>query len=371
MRAPERTMQQLDPLGAGGSWDVALLISLGTWAFVVLQGIVDFSSAPSPDQSVLAVVIFTLAIAAHLWFAAPRHAPYHRTSFVGVAALLAVAAVFQISSVHGTTTSLSNDWGIYVVALILASSSVFRPGFETQLVGLGVIVVVGSALAFDTLSTAHPFGPAYYVVSGIAPIAIVILGQASYTFKATSVMLAWRSSIEKLRDENVPSLRSTLALSVGAQLADEFGDEVRPLLVRILDSGRISAGDAETARELATSLRARLISVSSQSWLERTGASVTDPDRRVDEYSPRARAAIIALIAGLGEAGAQRPTVRLSPDPGTRQLLAEAEWKTTDSEAKIRTALAPYLRVMYVLFDDVRVSYRGGQVTLKFQYGDR
>jgi hypothetical protein len=371
MRRTERTMQQLDPLGAGGSWDVALLISLGTWTYVVLDTVSDLTTAPEPALTMVAALSFTLAIVGHLWSAAPRHAPYTRTRFIAVSFFLVLGAVAQVISVGGTTTSLSNDWGVIVVALIVASSSVFRPAAEMQLVGLGVVLAIGTALALDPASREHPFGPAYYVVVGLSPIMIVVLGQASYTFKATTIMMSWRRSLEKLRDDSAPSVRTSLALSVGAQLAEEFGDQTRPLLLGILDSGRVSAADAEAARDLAVSLRARLLTVSSQSWLERTGATVVDADRRVDEYSPSARAAMIALISGLAEVGVPSPTVTLLPDPGTRQILAEVLWKSWDSAARIRTALAPYLRVMYVLFDDVRVSYSAGQVTLKFQYGDK
>jgi hypothetical protein len=371
MRRAERTMQQLDPLGAGGSWDAALLISLGTWTYVVLNAVTDLSTAPTPSLTVVAALSFTLAIVAHLWSAAPRHAPYTRTRFIVVSILLVVGAVAQVMSFDGTTPSLGNDWGVIVVALIMASSSVFRPAADMQLVGLAVVVAIGIALALDSASSQHVFGTAYYVVLGLSPIMIVVLGQASYTFKATTIMLSWRRSLEKLRDDSAPSVRTSLALSVGAQLAEEFGDQTRPLLVGILDSGRISAADAEAARQLAVSLRARLLTVSSQSWLERTGATVVDADSRVDEYNPSARAAMIALISGLSQGGVPSPSVTLLPDPGTRQILAEVLWKSWDSEARIRTALAPYLRVMYVIFDDVRVSYRAGQVTLKFQYGDK
>ena len=126
MRKPERTMQQLDPLAAGTSWDVAVFFSVISWVYAVLITVTTYKNSDNPVFLSIAIVFLTIAVLAHLWFAAPRHAPYTRGKY-GLFVFLSVsAAVFQISSDGAGSLSMLTEWGPIVVALLFASASGYR-----------------------------------------------------------------------------------------------------------------------------------------------------------------------------------------------------------------------------------------------------
>ena len=363
MRKPERTMQQLDPLAAGTSWDVAVFFSVISWVYAVLITVTTFKKSDNPILLSTAIVFLTIAVLAHLWFAAPRHAPYTRWKY-GLFVFLAIsAAVFQISSDGLGSVSMLTEWGPIVVALLFASASGYRSLPDQYYAGLTAVVVLTITLAVDGLHHTLPFGIAYFCVSGVALIAIVVLGQASYTFKASRILMAWQATVNETAmdpGEITPE-----------DVAGPLTIESRDFLVSILESGRVTEQDTERARELASSIRSELVLLADQTWVERSGAVLLDPEGVLKKLDLSAQSAISALITGLSEAGVEQIHLSLRMDPASQRLscvVQGTESKASATGAKLRTLIASFLRVMYVVFEDVRFINNDGQVNVMFYY---
>lgn len=364
MKIRERTMQQLDPLGSAGSRDSAVIITLTTWTYVALVTVIEIADKANPLYLALAFGLFTAACVVNLIASTPRNAPYSRATFSLMLFLALSGAAFQLAAVHGADFHLSNDWGPLAVALLLASASVFRPRRDQYFAGISSIIVIGTILAIEATVIEPPFGPAYLVLAGVSPIIIIVSGQASYTGKATRTMVTWLKNSRKSSATADPGLMT----SVGRQLAQEFRSEVEPLFLGILQSDSVNPTDVETARSMASHVRSRLIELSNQSWLARTGAVVEDEEGLTSKFDESSRTALIALVQGLGQLDNSDITVQLSRDSKNR-ISVELTSSIARDGLRLRNHLAPFLRVMYVVFEDVRVSYQPDKVLLKFHYG--
>lgn len=365
MKPRERTMQQLDPLGSAGSRDSAVVITLATWTYVSLGTVIDFPNAQNLPFLVIALVLMSAACVVNLIASSPSHAPYSRAMFSLMLFLAIAGAAFQLAAVHGRDMSLANDWGPLSLALLLASASVFRPRRDQYFAGIFSVLSLGGILAIEAIQLEPTFGIAFFVVTGISPIVIIVMGQASYTGKATRTMVTWRRSFE-----DVPSGNEARGVvnSVGQQLSKEFRADVDPLLVGILQRDLITPADIESARIVAADVRQRLMELSHQSWLARTGTTVIDPNLLVASFDDSARTALTAFVQGLDRLGISEPTVWTSKNT-KGGIDCELSSKITHDGLRLRSDLAPYLRVMYVVFDDVRVTYTKTEVRLKFHYG--
>ena len=363
MRKQERTLQQLDPLAAGTSWDVALFFGLATWAYAALVSVSNFRHIDYPGYLVVALVLFTAAVGIHLWSASPQHAPYTRRSYSIVVVLVISAGVFEIVSDGGGTVSMLTDWGPIAVALIFASASGYRPLPDQYYAGLAAVLTLGVMLALDGLHHDLPFGLGYFALSGVTLIAIVVLGQASYTYKASRILMAWQKTV----NENAlnPAEVST------ADLSEPITDQAKEFFVHLLESGRVSEEDTAHARELAGQIRQQLVEMTDLTWVERAGCTLHDPEHVLSELDLPAQSAVSALITGLQEAQVTTIQVSLRVDPTSERLscvLQGTESAEGLTGGKLRTHLSSFLRVMYVVFEDVRFINNDGHVNVMFYY---
>ena len=363
MRNQERTMQQLDPLAAGTSWDVAVTFSLITWAYAVLVSMQGFNSTDNVVLLSTALIVLTAAVVLHLWSAAPRHAPYRRRSYILVVFLTISAAVFQIASDGTGQISMLTEWGPISVALIFASASGYRSLPDQYYAGLAAVVTLFAALSLDSLHHSLPFGVLYFCVSGVALIAIVVLGQASYTFKASRILMAWQKTVNES------------ALTPGQVSPEEIAlpltQDAREFLFDLLENGRITEADSQRARELAAEIRKELVTLSDQTWVERSGCTLHDPEKVLSTFDLSAQSSISALATGLSEAGIENLQISLRTDPHTRRLSCVVQGSQSASSltgSKLRTHLSSFMRVMYVVFEDVRFINKDGQVNVMFYY---
>ena len=363
MRKQERTMQQLDPLAAGTSWDVAVTFSLITWAYAVIVSISSFDQTDNPVFLVVALALLTLSIVYHMWSAAPQHAPYRRGRFIVVVSLTISSAVFQIASVGTGSVSMLTEWGPIAVALVLASASGYRALPDQYYAGLAAVVTLFAALGLDSLHHILPFGTFYFCVSGVALIAIVVLGQASYTNKASRILMAWQKTVNETA--------VAPGLVTPSEIAVPLTRDARELLVGLLASGRVTEVDTLRARELATDIRSELVLLADQTWVERAGCVLHDPEKVLNKFDLSAQSAISALITGLLEAGVEQLHVSLRVDPSSSRLscvIQGVESSKAFTAGKLRTHMSSFLRVMYVVFDDVRFINNDGQVNVMFYY---
>lgn len=363
MRKQERTLQQLDPLAAGTSWDLALFFGLATWAYAALISVSNFRHIDYPVYLIVALVLFTAGVLVHLWSAAPRHAPYTRRNYSIVVLLVISAGVFEIVSDGGGTVSMLTDWGPIAVALIFASASGYRPLPDQYYAGLAAVLTLGVMLALDGLQHDLPFGLAYFALSGVTLIAIVVLGQASYTFKASRILMAWQKTV----NENAINPAEVSK----KDLSEPITDQAKEFFVNLLESGRVSEDDTAYARDLAGQIRVQLLEMTDQTWVERAGCTLQDPEKVLSKFDISAQSAISALITGLLEAGVVQLQVSLRLDPLSQRLSCVIQGTESSQDfagGKLRTYVSSFLRVMYVVFEDVRFINNDGHVNVMFYY---
>lgn len=363
MRNPERTMQQIDPLAAGTSWDVSLFISSVTWSYVVYVSVTTYAHATSGWLLLLAVVLFTAAVVVHLWSSAPSHAPYTRANYTIFVALSITAAALQIASDGTNYTSLASMWGPVGLALMFAASSGYRSLSDQHYAGLAAVLVLGTVLYFEGLNHAMPFGPVYYAVAGVSLIGIIVLGQASYTNKVSSILRAWNKNVQES-----PVTRSMVG---DPELELSLTHSPRELFLSILETGRVSEQNIATARELSQEIRGQLVELAEQTWVERAGCQLRDPERVLSQLDLSAQSAVSALLVGLLDFGVTDIVVSLRTDPIQHKLSCVIQGQaaqTEDKASKLRSDMASFLRVMYVVFEEVRFIDKDGQVNVMFYY---
>lgn len=362
-----RSLQQIDPLTAATSWEAAIIIVLVTWVYVVLATISSLAHVSHIALMALAVMFMTISLGLHLWFAAPRHAPYGKWSYAIVVFFAISAACFQVSAMDTHVTGYFLEWGPIALALLFASASGYRPLSDQYYAGLAAVLSVGGLLALTSLNLNIPFGPAYFAVSGITLIGIVVLGQASYTQKATSVLRAWNAT---LSEQTQPPSQPQSAVTV--DVTKPFIDEVKHFYVELLETGRVNAEDVEKARQLSGEIRGELLSLSTRTWVERIGCELHDPEKLLGRFDLSSQSSISALITGLRDNGVRSITVSLRSDPVTGRLscvvLGKDHGERNAASYRLRIKLAPYLRVMYVVFHDVRMIEQDGEVKVLFYY---
>lgn len=371
MAIKERTMQQMNPIGQGGMWDVALVMGLSAWAYITMMCVIQFPSAIYPDLLLVTWLTFTAAIVVHLWAANPQHAPYRAAPYHWVAGLASVGAICQMFALHTDDPRMAVVWGPMAVAYLLASASVFRPSVDQIVTGAVVIAVLASAVVIDGQAAVHPFGIAYVAIAVVGILAIIILGQASYTGKATRTLDAWSIETARTLEEYSTQVREEVSADFTARLSREFQAEAEPLLSRVVQSGRISVADITEAQSLAGRVRNRLIELNAQNWLQAAGSVVEDEEGLVNEIDDSVRAALVALCVGLEAAGLGQPHFTLSGGGAPGSMHIDVRAQVHHNLVRSRVELAPYIRVLYVAFDNVRVSFRGSEVSLKFKYGER
>jgi hypothetical protein len=363
MRNKERTMQQIDPMAAGTSWDVAVTFSLATWTYALFVSLTLIQQSHNTGLVWLAMGFLTAAVLVHLWSAAPRHAPYRRLNYSIFVALAISAGAFQIASNGAGSPSMLFEWGPIAVALLFASASGYRSLPDQYFAGLAAVLTLFGVLYLDSFQHVLAFGPFYFSVSGIALIGIVVLGQASYTFKATRILMAWQKTVEETAVQ--PGQVNDVEI-VGPLTRD-----ARVFLVDVLASGRVTEADTLRARELAGSIRSELVMLSGQTWVERSGSTLHDPEKVLSQLDLSAQSAISALIAGLQEVGVVNVQLSLRIDPLTTRLSCVIQGQESDESytaGKLRAHVSSFLRVMYVVFEDVRFINNDGQVNVMFYY---
>jgi hypothetical protein len=358
-------MQQIDPLAAGTSWDASLFISISTWAYAVFVSVINLEHASNPWLLLFSLVLLSVAIVVHLWSSAPRHAPYRRANYTVFITLAIIAATLQISADGQGFTSLTTMWAPLGLALLFAASSGYRSLPDQHFAGLVAFVVLGTVFYLDGITENLPFGAVYYAVSGVTLIAIIVLGQASYTNKASRILRAWQKNVAESPVD---------ATMVGdPELELSLTNRPREFFLAILESGRISDQDVVKARELASEVRSQLIELSEKTWVERADCELQDPERVLTHFDLSAQSAISALLSGLKNFGVTDIVVSLRTDPVNHKLSAVIQGVDVHAAGKVsklRSDMSPFLRVMYVVFDDVRFIEKDDQVNVMFYYAN-
>lgn len=362
-------MHDLNPLGSAGSWELSVVLGLATWSYAVLSTLASQKSMGNIGSMALAIVVITVAVVLNMAISAPGPGEYGRFDYTLVVGLAVAAALLQGLSSRGGEASLVTDWGPLVVAGILAAASSFRPRTDQLVAGCAATVLIGAQKTIESLDRATPFGSVYFVVTAVAPIVIVTIGQSAYTGFAIRSLLAWQRGFDQTQSDVTSLAGLGAARKIGQDFLAEFSVEVQPLLSKILRSGRITKGDSEVAAIAVERIRSRLVTLSNETWIERLGVSVADPERVSENLDLPARAAIAALLGGLALHAVTNVMIEFRSSSSNRPLNVTITGDYLQSRFLLRTQLAPIFRVLYIVFFNVIVAHGATSMTLKFDYG--
>jgi hypothetical protein len=366
---PLPSMTELNPIGTGGSWELSVVLGLATWSYAMFSSLAGQTSTTHQGQVILAIVLLSFAVVLNMVASSPRTGRYRRYDFVLVVSFGLSASLLQGSASFGGLASLATGWGPLALAGILAAASSFRPQLDQLVAGLFAALLIAVQKTWEALQTGSPFGTVYFVVTAIAPIVIVTIGQSAYTGYAIRSLRSWRRGIEEGTDTSSHLPRVGAARKIGQDFIAEFARETRPLFTRILQSGRISEADSNQAAITAEHVRRRLVTISEQTWIERLPVTVVDPERIAGKFDVSARAAITALLSNLASSDVADIVVQLSRPGGADAIRLKVSGGHTQPRFYLRTQLSPLLRVLYVVFFDVTVGYETASVTVQFDYG--
>ncbi len=362
-------MQQLNPLGSAGSWELAVVLSLATWSYVLLSSVIGQDRVSDGSLMILAVAVFTVAVVVNLLVSAPRSGMYRRFDYVVVVGLALGAALLQGFASAGGPASISTDWGPLALAGILAAASSFRPQGDQLWAGVSSAAVIAVQKIFEGIHADAPFGDAYFTLTAVAPIVIVTLGQAAYSGYAIRTLKAWRRGFEQTQASVGSLVGAGGDHSLGQELVASLSVEVQPLLARILLADRITTEDSALAVVASDRIRSRLVALSQQTWVERLEVTVSDPNRVADRFDLSARTAITALFSGMARQSVENIAVALTLVPESSTVKVEISGHFVHPKFHVRTQLAPIFRVLYVVFVNVRIAYEATSMTVQFEYG--
>jgi hypothetical protein len=365
----EPTMKQLNPLGSAGSWELAVVLGLATWSYVLLSTLVSQKDVTDHGLMALAVTLLSAAIIGNMIKSSPRSGEYLRINYVIVVGLALTAALLQGLTSHGGVASIATDWGPLALAGILAAASSFRPRIDQLWAGGIATVVIGLQKVLEGMAEQPPFGVTYFVVTAVAPVVIVTIGQSAYTGFAIRSLMAWRQGFSQTQADVTSFVGLGAARKIGQDFMSEFSVQVQPLLSRVLRNGRIGLADSQVASVAAERIRSRLVALSQETWVERLDVAVTDPDRLAEHLDVPARAAVRALLGGLAQHSVTDVTLALANNDAQDGVSVTITGHTVQPRFLLRTQLAPIFRVMYVVFYNVHVAYGPTSLTLQFDYG--
>ena len=371
LSASERntSMQQLNPLGSAGSWELAVVLGFATLSYVLLSSVANQANTPHPFQMLLAVLFISVAVIVNMVASSPRNREYRRNDFVFVVGMALGAAVLQSSASTGEVASIATDWGPLAFAGVLAAAGSFRPKNDLLWAGLLGAGIVALQKTLEGLSAELPFGLVYFVANAIAPIVIITLGQGAYTGYAMRSLKAWQRGIQQTQQDVTSFAGRGEASRISQEFLTEFGAGVQPIFTRILNTGRITERDSRAAAGVAERIRRRLVAIAQQTWLERLAIKVVDPERIAERLDAPSRAAVTALVSGLNAHAVTELTVRVSEAPGKTRITLHISGAHGQSRLLLRTQLAPIFRVLYVVFYNVTSVFGATTVTVQFDYG--
>ncbi|GAB2829684.1 hypothetical protein GCM10027022_20870 [Alpinimonas psychrophila] len=362
-------MQDINPLGSAGSWELAIVLGLATWSYAVLSTLAGRAAVSHHDQMLLALVLVTLGVVLSIVASAPKNGGFARFDFVLIVSLALGAALLQGNASSGGVPSIATDWGPLALAGVLAGASSFRPQIDQLWAGFVAATVMTVAMAVEGLQSSPTFGVPYFVITAVAPIVIVTIGQSAYTRHAIRSLKAWRLGFEQTREDMRTFVPSKVGRKIGQDFLTEISVDVQPLFARILGSGIITEGDSRMAAAATERIRIRLVGIAHQTWLERLPVTVHDQGRVAERIDVSARAAVTALVNGLAAHGVGDIVIQLTSAEGSQQILTNVTGTHSQPRIALRTQIAPILRVMYVVFANVTVVYEPTKMTLQFDYG--
>lgn len=347
-QALRRAPWSADPLSwiTTTSLPAAVALASASYAVIELGREADPASALPQLPAVLMLLVGHLGL--HV-LTRPIRAPFiERWAWV-IVATGATALLLSALAYGGQPFSLGQWWATVGLAMLLVGLAPYST--VLQLLRYGAVLLVATVLIAVGLVSPEEQGWPLLTVVLIAATPVTIGLVASVVFSGTVSYRITRWSERPIAvppaDAGAWHAEAQLAASVDAAAARRIAP-ARAFLHELVDRNEITADDRRRARELGEALRAELVAVADQTWLQRVvdghPVDVDDPDRLADDLSLPQRVALRALLDALlaqPDSGFVSARIELVAAEG-RSVAVGVRLSSTLPEGRRVTFLAPY-----------------------------
>lgn len=386
MTLRERTIQQLDPLGALGARLLTLAAAGGMILYSLLMGWFNRADTISPPLAILALVMVVGAAAIVITGSSPVRAPMRRKTFVIALSSGFLAMVLSAASTWGQNRYVQDDAGPVVLGLLLVACAPYRLSRELVLSGILAAIFTGFLVLVQAESFVTGAPEIVYVLVAMTPILTMAFGAGALSSAIISSIRRWRSRATIASQALVSQLHDGIARSVQQDRVTILNRDVVPFFSDLLYRTEFTDEDRAAARVISESIRSVMVAEADRSWLdgvvEQAGAplgqfapgaeAVQDDERLATAMTTDQRTATRALLVALfGHPGFDPDGFDVRISRRTHNHVATVRAMFTAPEAAVRSDLAPYFAVLRVVFFDLRVAFARNTLTLKFSYDER
>jgi hypothetical protein len=376
----ERTRQQLDPSASLGAWPLTILLAVGAFGYAVAVTVLTAAEITLPVLAMLSLLVLAGACVLVIVATSARRAPFRRRTHVLVHCIVWVAVLGSAAAVWDTNRFARDDWWPVSFGLLVLALSPYRPARELAAWGSLSALFLGFLTLLQSSSHATPAPPAAYVLVVMAPMLALCYASVAYADTIVNSLERWRRQTRAAGAAMVDGFREGIARSVQQDRVTILGRDVLPYFSDILARETVTDADRARAREIADAIRRVMVTEADRSWLEALVDGVTPPgssdiprvsdDARLASRMTREQRTVVrALLDALCEDPQFDPgsiRFRLDGDGDRVRVGFTADFAQTARGA--RSLVAPYLAIMRVSFEHVRVGSLQPTVEIGFSY---
>lgn len=382
----ERTRQQLDPVGTFSNRLMTLGAIVASFLYAVVVVLSSLDRNWNPALGLLSLVVLGIGCVLLVVATDPYRGPVTRQmhSIVVVCALL--AATLSALSSWGDPGFLRYAWGSTSLGLLFVALAPFRPARE--IVGTGALAAVFIGFITMLQASSHDSKIPVLAVIGIAVMPLLALNFASAAYSLSTIhsLDRWQRLARQAVERMSPEREAGIARSVQQNRVTVLNREVVPFFAELLQRDTVTEEDRERARAIADSIRGVMVSEVDRTWLEnllvhlgrragRLGAMaplVHDDDGSANLMNYDQRTGLRALIMELYERAIDHPhdlVIDLSREGARCYGVVSVRIDMVDGLVKSR--FGPYITVLKMVFQDLRVEHLHSVLTLRFSYEQR
>lgn len=391
MRAPERTRQEIDPVGTFAIRHITVGAAALAFLVPVVLVVVSIDRLVQPAAALLGLVAIGTATYIVVTATDPYRGPFYRVRQGWVLALCQVAAVLMAVASAGTLTALNVGWASPVaLGFLLLAMSPYRPVHEllahtvlgALMMGAILLVQYGSEPVGGVPMTA-------LVALQVFPVLTLGFSAARYTDSMIIAAEGWRRDASRAVDQMTEQQHDGIARSVQQDRVTILSREVVPFFEYTLEQPRLTPQVRRRAAEIADSIRRVMVAEVDRTWLEMLVDHLHTRTRRAgDPHSPPPtvmdadtvanlmdydqRTALRALLVAIYDLAADRPEeleIVIARDGDRCRGLIAVRLEVSDFT--VRNRFGPYLTVMRVVFRRLRAEYVQNVLTVRFVYDQR
>ncbi|WP_146181281.1 hypothetical protein [Homoserinimonas hongtaonis] len=387
MRPPERTRQELDPVGAYSNRLITMTAAISALVFAVVVVVAGLDAVDNPGAAVLSLVVIAASSMIVITATDPYRGPFQRKSHGWTVALGVFAAGLLAVAAGDAPAHASMGWVAPVVlGLFSIGMAAYRP--VRELVGFGGVaaVLIGFIVMLQAVKDVSDVPPVVTVAFVVLPLLALNLSAGAFTDSMIKSIEHWHvratQAVDRMSEEREPGI----ARSVQQDRVTILKQEVVPFFGEVLANNEITPDVRERARSIADAIRAVMVAEVDRTWLEnvvdhlrgraRRGgegqsqpSTILDDDNIANLMSYDQRTALRALLVAIYDNAHGRPEdleIMLARADGRCRGVLTLRVDMTDGLVKSR--FGPYLAVMRVVFRRVRAEYLQSVLTVRFSY---